>query len=76
MSLMSGLQTMNKLKALLSDKNLDILDDVLKALTDDMVPAFNPFWVWLRGVRDTKDLEPAWRALVKLREILAEYRRG
>ncbi len=76
MSLMSGLQTMNKLKALLSDKNLDILDDVLKALTDDTVPAFSPFWVWLRGVRNTGDLEPAWRALVKLREILAEYRRG
>jgi hypothetical protein len=75
MSLLDGLKAMNKLKELLSERNLDILNDVLTGLVDDKLPSFNPFWEWLRTRRDEKDLEPAWRALVRLREILAEYRR-
>ena len=71
---MFNLSVIHKLKGLLNDRNLRLLDVVLEGITNEDVTAAAPFWAWMREKLPKADVNHAYFALVKLREILQEYR--
>jgi len=68
-----ALGALSKLKSLLNDKNLELLDTLLYGITDQNSEPFNSFWIWFRK-KHPDHTEQAWRALNNLRNILKEYR--
>jgi len=64
----------SKLKSLLTEQNLRLLDMVLAGITDEEMSSAAPFWEWMRKQTSKTEVNHAYFALVKLREILNEYR--
>lgn len=68
-----ALKVIGKLKDFLTDRNLELLDVVLRGLTDPTQASFKTFWTWFKSVRPG-DGSYAVGKLEELRNILKEYR--
>jgi hypothetical protein len=65
-----------KLRSLLSDENVRYLDVLLSAMTHEGSPVYGTLWTWFEGKfpESPGARVTAWRALVRLRKIVQEYR--